>query len=172
MLGDNLRFAGRSDEALARAGAGRPRCNPSSPSPGSPAAEVLLKEGRNAEAAAAYEHVLSVAPDHIEALRGLGDLALLRGDTDGRRRALRAASWSIDPADAGAMVKLGVIRMRGGARDEAITLFRQAVETRAEERRGAALSRGSSRLERPRTRRRVPVFERALAAGPRRRPWP
>ena len=43
-------------------------------------AEVRIQEHKYDEAAATCERVLKLVPDHIEALRRLGDLALLRED--------------------------------------------------------------------------------------------
>ena len=103
-----MRFANRLPEAvevLRRTA----RENPRFPQPWLSLAEVHIKQGQNAEAAAAYQHVLTLVPDHIEALRGLGDLALLEGRLDA------AASrygriLEIDPADVGAMTKIGRLR--------------------------------------------------------------
>jgi tetratricopeptide (TPR) repeat protein len=164
VLGDNLRFADRLPEAvevLERTA----RENPKFPQPWLSLAEVHIKQGKNAEAAAAYEHVIALVPDHIEALRGLGDLALLEG------RLEAAASrygriLEIDPADAGAMTKIGVLRMRAGRAEEAIALFRKAVDR--EPGNGEALlylAGALSSTGHPADA--VPYFERALAAGPR-----
>jgi protein O-GlcNAc transferase len=164
VLGDNLRFAGRlaeSTEVLRRAA----RENPKFAQPWLSLAEVHIKERNNAEAARAYEHVLGLVPDHIEALRGLGDIALL----DGRLEAAAARYGRIlevDPADAGAMTKLGVLRMRAGRPDEAIALFRKAVER--EPANGEALLYLAGALAASnRPAEALPFFERALAAGPR-----
>ena len=74
------------------------------------------------------ERALELVPDHLEALRRLGDLALRRGDLEApRARATPASSRSIR-TDAAAMSKLGVVRVRSGRADEGIALFRQAVE--------------------------------------------
>ena len=164
VLGDNLRFADRLPEAvevLQRTA----RENPKFPQPWLSLAEVHIKQGRNAEAAAAYEHVLTLVPDHIEALRGLGDIALLEGRLDA------AASrygriLAIDPADAGAMTKAGVLRMRAGRADEAIALFRKAVE-REPANAEALLYLAGALSSTGRPAEAVPLFERALAADPR-----
>ena len=84
-------------------------------------AEVFIKEHKNAEAAGAYQHVLDLVPDHIEALRGLGDLALLEERLDAAA-ARYGRILAVDPGDAGAMTKLGVLKMRGGHADEAMAL--------------------------------------------------
>ncbi|PYQ38385.1 MAG: hypothetical protein DMF77_24225, partial [Acidobacteria bacterium] len=164
VLGDNLRFANRLPEAvevLRRTA----RENPRFPQPWLSLAEVHIKQGQNAEAAAAYQHVLTLVPDHIEALRGLGDLALLEGRLDA------AASrygriLEIDPADAGAMTKIGVLRMRAGRADEAIALFRKAVDREPANAEGLLYLAGAlSSTGHPADA--MPYFERALAAGPR-----
>jgi choline-sulfatase len=164
VLGDNLRFAGRlpeSVEVLQRAA----RENPKFAQPWLSLAEVHIKEKKNAEAARAYEHVLSLAPDHIEALRGLGDLALLEERTD-----VAAARYGrileVDPQDAGAMTKMGVLRMRAGRAEEAIALFRQAVE-REPANADTLLYLAGALSSTGRPAEAVPLFERALAAGPR-----
>jgi len=112
VLGDNLRFAGRLDEAQAVLEA-TARENPRFAQPWLSLAEIRLKRQQFAEAAAAYEHVLQLAPDHVEALRGLGDLAFVqqRLDEAGERY---ARILEVDPVDAGALTKLGVVRMREG----------------------------------------------------------
>ena len=89
VLGDNLRFAGRTAEAsavLERVA----RENPKFAQPLLSLAEVRIQEGKHAEAAELCERVLQLVPDQIEALRRLGDLALLRGD-------IPAADASLQP---------------------------------------------------------------------------
>ena len=61
-------------------------------------AEVHVKQKRLDEAAAAYEHVLEIAPDHVEALRGLGDLALHRGQTLDEAGRRYARILEVEPA--------------------------------------------------------------------------
>ena len=164
VLGDNLRFSGRLAEAVAvleRAA----RENPKFPQPWLSLAEVHIKEHQNAEAAADYQHVLALVPDHIEALRGLGDLALLEGRLD-EAAARYARILEVDPADAGAMTKTGVLRMRAGRGEDAIALFRRAVER--EPGNGEALLYLAGALAASgRSAEALPFFERALAAGPR-----
>jgi tetratricopeptide (TPR) repeat protein len=114
---------------------------------------------------AAYERVLGLVPDHIEALRGLGDVALLEGR--GADAALRYRRiLEVDPADAGAMVKLGVLRMRAGERAEAIALFEKAVAREPNGGEGLLYLAGAlASTGRPAEA--LPLFERALAAGQR-----
>ena len=164
VLGDNLRFAGRSGEAirvLERTAGDNPKFAQAELS----LAEVFIKDGRRADAAAAYQRVLGLVPDHIEALRGLGDMAFLEGQLDSA-----AARYSrileVDTADTGAMTKLGVVRMRAGRAEDAIALFRKAVER--EPANGEALLYLAGALasnERPAEA--LPFFERALQAGQR-----
>ncbi len=164
VLGDNLRFAGRLDEATAVLER-TARENPRFAQPWISLAEVHVKKEKLAEAAAAYEHVLQMAPDHVEALRGLGDLALLRQQADEASRRY-ARILEIEPADAGAMVKLGVVRMRTGRTDEAVALFRRAIE-REPENGEALLYLAGALASTGHPAEALPFFERALAAGQR-----
>jgi choline-sulfatase len=164
VLGDNLRFAGKLDESLTVL-EGTARASPKFAQPWLSIAEVHIKQKKNAEAAADYERVLSIVPDHIEALRGLGDLALLEGKRDAAA-ARYGRILEIDPGDVGAMTKLGVVRMQTGRADDALALFRRAVEREAKNGEallylaGALASSGHAAEA-------VPFFERALAAGSR-----
>ncbi len=164
VLGDNLRFAGRLNEAAEVLEATAKR-SPSFVQPWLSLAEVRVKEKNNVEAVRAYEHALQLAPDHIEALRGLGDLALLdeKHDAAGQHY---ARILDVDPHDTGAMTKLGVIRMRAQRPDEGIALFRRAVER--EPGNGEALLYLAGALAGSgRPAEALPYFDRALAAGPR-----
>jgi arylsulfatase A-like enzyme/Tfp pilus assembly protein PilF len=164
VLGDNLRFSGRLAEAVAvleRAA----RENGKFPQPWLSLAEVHIEEHKNAEAAADYQRVLALVPDHIEALRGRGDLALLEGRLD-EAAARYGRILEVDPGDAGAMTKMGVLRMRAGRGEDAIALFRKAVER--EPGNGEALLYLAGALAASgRSAEALPFFERALAAGPR-----
>jgi choline-sulfatase len=164
VLGDNLRFAGRLDEALAVLER-TARENPRFAQPWLSIAEIHIKQKKNAEAARDYERALKAAPDHIEALRGAGDLLLLEGKPD-EAAARYARLLEIDAADAGAMTKLGVARMQTGRAPEAVALFRKAVEREPKSADAllylaGALAAGGQPAEA------VPFFERALAAGAR-----
>ena len=88
-LGDNLRFSGRLDEAMAVLER-TARENPRFGQPWLSIAEIHIKRKNNAEAKACYERVLALVPDHIEALRGLGDLALIEEKIGRGGDALRA----------------------------------------------------------------------------------
>jgi arylsulfatase A-like enzyme/cytochrome c-type biogenesis protein CcmH/NrfG len=164
VLGDNLRFAGRLDEATAvleRAA----RDNPRFAQPWISLAEVHIKRRQLAEATAAYERVLQIAPDQVEALRGLGDVALLQENAALAERRY-ARLLEVSPQDAGALTKLGVVRMRTGRVDDAIALFRRAVER--EPKNGEALLYLAGALASSgQPAEALPWFERALAAGPR-----
>jgi arylsulfatase A-like enzyme/Tfp pilus assembly protein PilF len=163
VLGDNLRSAGRFEEAslvLERA----QRENPTFSQPLVSLAEVRIQEHKYDEAAALCERVLKLVPDHIEALRRLGDLALLRDD-------LKAADSrygrivELDAGDVAAMTKLGVIRMRTGRRDEGMTLFRRAIE-RDPSNSEALLYLAGALASAGRPNEALPYFERALEADP------
>jgi choline-sulfatase len=164
VLGDCLRLAGRTQEALAaldRASALQPQLIV----PWLTRANTLIKAGRTDEASSAFERALAISPEHAEALRGLGDLAFVRGDMPAAAgfyaRVLAAA-----PLDAGAMVKLGVVRMRGGQREEAVALFRKAIGL--EPRNGEALLyMAGAMASSGRPADAIPYFNQALAAGMR-----
>jgi arylsulfatase A-like enzyme/tetratricopeptide (TPR) repeat protein len=164
VLGDNLRFTGRIEEALSVLEA-TARENPKFMQPWLSIAEIHIKQKKNKEAAADFEHVLATVPDHIEALRGLGDLLLLEGQPDAAA-ARYARILEVDDADAAAMTKLGVARMQTGRASEAVTLFRKAIEREPKNAEAllylaGALAAGGQPQEA------VPYFERALAAGSR-----
>jgi choline-sulfatase len=164
VLGDNLRLAGRTAEAVAvleRTAAKNPRFA----QPWLSLAALALKQDRIADAAQAYLKVLAITPDQAEALRGLGDLALIEGKVDeAAKRYARVVE--IDPADAGALAKLGVTRMRLGRVDEGIALFTKAVE-REPKNADALLYLAGALASSGRPSEARPYFERALSAGPR-----
>ena len=163
VLGDNLRSAGRFEEAsliLERA----QRENPTFPQPLISLAEVRIQEHKYDEAAALCERVLKLVPDHIEALRRLGDLALLREDL-GSAAGRYARIVELDAGDVSAMTKLGTIRMRGGRREEAMGLFRQAIE-RDPGNSEALLYLAGALASAGRAAEALPYFERAIAADP------
>ncbi len=164
VLGDNLRFARRYDEAakvLEHAVAESPR----SPQPLVSLAEVRIAEHRYDAAAATLERALKVAPDHIEALRRLGDLALLGADMPAA-----AARYSrileLDPQDVPAMTKLGVVRMRMGKTADATQLFRDAV-TRDPKNADALLYLGGALAAIGHQQQALPYLEQAVAADPK-----
>jgi choline-sulfatase len=164
LLGDNLRFAGRLDEAalvLERAA----QENPTYPQPLLSLAEVRLQERKYDETVAFCERVLKLVPDHIEALRRLGDVALLRNDHDAA-----AARYSrileLDATDVAALTKLGVVRVRTGQREEALRLFRQAIE-RDPKNADALLYLAGALASGSQPQDALPYFERALEIDPR-----
>jgi choline-sulfatase len=159
-LGDNLRFAGQLEEAervLERTA----KENPRFAQPWLSLAEIHIKREHNDKAQAAYTHVLSVVPDHIEALRGLGDLSLLEGKVDAAAERYERILL-VDPADAGAMTKLGVVRMRAGRREEATSLLQRAVE-REPRNAEALLYLAGALASSGRPAEALPYFERAIA---------
>jgi choline-sulfatase len=163
VLGDNLRSAGRLEEAaliLQRAS----RENPSFPQPLISLAAVRIQERRYDDAAAACERVLKLAPDNIEALRNLGDLALLREDLNAAA-ARYARILELDAGDVPAMIKLGVVRMRSGRADEAMRLFRDAIG-REPGNAEALLYMAGGLASAGRSADALPYFERALKADP------
>jgi choline-sulfatase len=163
VLGDNLRSAGRFEEAsliLERA----QRENPTFPQPLISLAEVRIQERKYDEASALCERVLKLVPDHIEALRRLGDLALLREDLNAAAGRY-ARIVELDAGDVSALTKLGVIRMRSGRRDEAMALFRQAIE-RDPSNSEALLYLAGALASAGRPTDALPYFERAIDADP------
>jgi tetratricopeptide (TPR) repeat protein len=164
LLADGFRLSGRPAEALAVLERAE-KLQPRSPEPALARARALSALGRTADAGEAYAAVLARTPDHTEALRGLGDLALARGDVTAA-----AASYQRilagDAHDVGALVKLGVIRVRSGAVEEGIGLFRQALAvdpSHAE----ALLDLGGALAKSGRPAEAVPFLERAVQTGPR-----
>jgi choline-sulfatase len=164
VLGDNLRLAGRAQEATAVLER-TSRENPKFAQPLLSLAAVCVQQKDLDGAAAAYAKVLAVDPDNAEASRGLGDVALIQGDlAEAGRRYARVVE--LDGTDAAALSKLGVVRVRTGQAQEAIGLFRRAVEgdpKNAE----ALLYLAGALASNGRAAEAVPYFERALAAGPR-----
>jgi choline-sulfatase len=163
VLGDNLRFAGRLEEAiliLERAG----RENPTFPQPLISLAEVRIRERKYDDAAAACERALKLAPDHVEALRLLGDLALLRSDLD-TAAARYGRIVELDAGDASAMTRLGVVRVRSGRADEGMRLFREAIE-RQPKNTEALLYLAGALASGGRPAEALPYFERAREADP------
>jgi len=163
VLGDNLRFAGRLEEAaliLERAA----RENPTFAQPLISLAEVRIQEHNYDEATALCERVLKLVPDHIEALRRLGDLALLREDF-GTAAARYDRILALDGGDVSALTKSGVVRVRSGRPDQAIQLFRQAIE-REPRNAEALLYLAGALASGGRPAEALPYFERALEAGP------
>jgi arylsulfatase A-like enzyme/Tfp pilus assembly protein PilF len=164
VLGDNLRLAGRAQEATAVLER-TSRENPKFAQPLLSLAAVCVQQKDMDGAAAAYAKVLAVDPDNAEASRGLGDVALIRGDlAEAGTRYARVLE--LDGTDAAALSKLGVVRMRTGQAQEAIALFRRAVESDPKNAE-ALLYLAGALASNGRGAEAVPYFERALAAGPR-----
>ena len=163
VLGDNLRFAGRLTDAAAVLER-TARDNPRFPQPLLSLAEVRIQERNYPEATRACEQVLQLVPDHIEALRRLGDLAILREDFGGAETRY-ARILELDATDAPAMTKLGVVRMRTGRPDDAMRLFQQAIQ-RDPKNADALLYLAGVLASRGRPADALPYFQRALDAGP------
>ena len=163
MLGDNLRFAGRLEEAslvLLRAA----QENPTYPQPLLSLADVRLQERKYDDVVRLCERALKLAPDQIEALRRLGDVALVRDDQDAAA-ARYARILELDATDVGALTKLGVIRARGGRHPDATRLFRAAVEQDPENA-DAVLYLAGVLAATGQPREALPYFERARQLTP------
>jgi arylsulfatase A-like enzyme/Tfp pilus assembly protein PilF len=163
VLGDNLRFAGKLADAAAVLER-TARENPKFPQPWLSLAEVRIQERNYAEAQHACERVLQMVPDHIEALRRLGDLAMLREDLD-TAAARYSRILALDATDVPAMTKLGVVRMRTGRAEDAMTLFQQSID-RDPKNADALLYLAGVLASRGRPADALPYFQRALDAGP------
>jgi arylsulfatase A-like enzyme/Tfp pilus assembly protein PilF len=163
VLGDNLRGAGRLDEAAATLDK-LVRENPTFAQPLLSLAEVRIQQKNFEEAEALCQRVLKVDPDRIEALRRLGDLAFGRSDLQGAE-ARYARVLELDGADVPALTKLGVVRMRTGRADDAVGLFRRAIELDPENAE-ALLYMAGALASRGRAGEALPYFERALEADP------
>jgi tetratricopeptide (TPR) repeat protein len=164
VLADNLRHVGKLDEALAvltRTAQEDPRFA----KPWLAVAEIHIGRKQHRQAAEAYEQALKIAPDHIEALRGLGDVALLEGNLP-EAQSRYARILELDRTDALAMTKLGIVHMRAGRPAEATALFRQAVE-RVPDNPEALLYLAGALASGGRSAEAVPYFERVLVAWPR-----
>ncbi len=164
VLGDNLRQSGQAQEA-ARVLDRTIRDNPTFAQPLLSRAAVHVQQHDLKAAAAADARVLELEPDNPEALRGLGDVALIEGDV-ARAGTHYARILDLDASDVGALTKLGVVRMRTGQRDEAIRLLQAAVR-RQPENAEALLYLAGALAASGRSAEAVPFFERTLAAGPR-----
>jgi choline-sulfatase len=164
VLGDNLRLSGHPAEAV-RVLERTIRENPKFAQPLLSLAAVHVQERNPPLAAAAYGKVLAIEPDDPEALRGMGDVALIEGDVEGAGRHY-ARILELDEGDVGALSKLAVVKMRTGRPDEAIGLLRKAVD-RDPGNAEALLYLAGALASSGRHAEAVPYFERALAAGPR-----
>src|SRR6185503_7998613 len=164
VLGDNLRLAGRAQDAV-RVLERTIHDNPRFAQPLLSLAAVRIQERDLDAAAAEYAKVLALEPDNVEAHRGLGDVALIRGDLPPAEEHY-ARIVQLDAADVAALAKLGVVKMRAGRRDEAIALLRRAVD-RDPANAEALLYLAGALAATGQAAEAVPYFERALAAGPR-----
>jgi Flp pilus assembly protein TadD/ADP-heptose:LPS heptosyltransferase len=93
------------------------------------AALAAHQAGRSDEAAAGYRSLLARQPDHAEALRHLGLLALAGHRLDEAERQLRRA-LATDPEQATAWSNLGIVLKRLGRAEGAVAAYRAALELR------------------------------------------
>jgi len=121
--------------------------------------------GRRDEARQAFERTLVMEPGDPEALGGLADLAIERGDLAEARARLEAL-YGRDREDSSVALKLGVVLVRLGELDHAIGLF-TAVVGRQPGNVDAAVDLGGALAKAGRPAEAVPYFERAIAAGAR-----
>jgi arylsulfatase A-like enzyme/Flp pilus assembly protein TadD len=164
LLSESLRILGQGEAArqALREGA---RLDPLSPEPALTEARGHMAARQPHEAAAAYRRALELAPDHPEALNGLGEIALLDGDLPAAGGYFERV-LSLDPADARARTRLGMIRGREGRFGEAVALLHEVVEeSPADGEALAGLAAALARSGAPGAA--VPYFQRAVAAGVR-----
>ena len=130
-------------------------------------AEVHIKAGKLAEATADYEHVLDDRrPTTSRPCAASATSRSSRRTPAAGRAALRAGSSRSTPPTQERSRKLGVVRMRTGRPEEAIALFRRAIEQ--EPKNGEALLYLAGALASTgRAAEALPFFERALDAGQR-----
>lgn len=164
VLGDNLRFAGKLDEAASTLEQ-TARENPGFPQPLLSLGEVRILQQRFDDAGALFEKVLAMVPDQIEALRRLGDLDLRKGDL-AAAEARYARIVALDASDAQATMRLGVVRMRSGRGEEAVGLFDRAVSLEPDNAE-ALLYLAGGFAARGQLAQALPYFERAVAADPK-----
>ena len=162
LLAETQRLARRPEEALASLDRAA-RLEPRSPEPPLIRGRALRALGRSAEAEAAYRSVLALVPDHVEAQRGLAELAIERGSLEDAGRRL-GPIVARDPDDVDALVKLGVVRVRSGRLDEALALFQRAVALSPRDAE-ALLDLAGVLAKSGRPAEAVPFFERAIEAG-------
>jgi arylsulfatase A-like enzyme/tetratricopeptide (TPR) repeat protein len=163
VLGDNLRFAGRLDEAAATLEQ-TARENAGFPQPLLSLGEVRILQQRFDDASAIFGRVLAMVPDHIEALRRLGDLDLRKGDL-ASAESRYARIVALDAGDAQATTRLGVVRMRTGRGNEALALFERAA-TLEPGNAEALLYLAGAFAARGEFVQALPWFERAVEAAP------
>ncbi len=94
-------------------------------------AQRLLREGRIAEAEAAYEAVLAQSPDHAEALNVVALAALRRRDV-ARARSLLEHAVAAHPADAQSRYHLGRALEESGELDAAKVAYGAALQAQPE----------------------------------------
>lgn len=90
-------------------------------------AETQVEAGDAAAAVAAYERLLVLVPDDVEALRAAGETALRAGDLGKGEQWLRHC-LALAPDDMGVVMSLGEAYLRQGQSDEAMRLWRQAAQ--------------------------------------------
>ena len=162
LLSESHRALGHDVEArqLAESAA---RLDPQSPEPPLTEARAAMVAQRLTDAESAYQRALALAPDHPEALRGLGEVALARGDARAAMNYFERAH-DRDPDDGIATLRLAVMYARAGKMPAAVPLFQAAVQQLPGN--GEALAGLAAALARTgRASEAIPFFERAVNAG-------
>ena len=162
-LSDTYRLAGRLEEALETARQAAER-DPTTPDGADAMGKALVALGRHDEARSAFERALAIQADDPDALTGLADLAIERGDFSEAQRRLEALV-SRDPADVGRRAEA---RRRAGQAEPARSgdCASSASVVSARPTSAEALTNLAGALAKAgRPAEAVPYFERAVAAG-------
>lgn len=167
LLSEALRVEGHPNEAAAALSEAS-RLDSRSPEIPLTEARGLMSQHRIDDAAQAYQRALDLAPGNTEALTGLGNAALARGNV-AAAATLFERVLAADSSDVDARTGLALVRGRQGNMLEAIAILRLVVRDAPEDGQalaalGAALARTGSPAEG------VPYFERAVTAGIRTAP--
>ncbi len=90
-------------------------------------AHRLVREGRLTEAEAAFQRVLEIQPEQVEALRFLANAALARGEA-GEAVALLNRAANVDRNDVGVLLELGAAYRAADRRDESRYVLERALQ--------------------------------------------
>ncbi|HEV3141876.1 MAG TPA: tetratricopeptide repeat protein, partial [Vicinamibacterales bacterium] len=162
LLGDCLRLAGRSADAVRMLQAAAAREAPNADLLDA-MGRALAATGQMDAAASSFAQAASAQPDDVEALQGLADVALARGDLGEARRRLEALR-ARDPDDPAVDVKLGTVLARSGELQSAIATFKSVVD-RYPRNVDACVNLAAALAKTGDTATAVQYFDRAIAEG-------
>lgn len=129
-LGDALRSAGRSDEAIEQFRAAL-ELHPANSAAASNLGALMAAKGDHDEAVRLYESALAADPENTAAHDNLGQEQAARGQLEEAIASFRR-SIAIDPRGSGAHHNLGTALAASGRTDEAIREFEEAVRSEPE----------------------------------------